>query len=466
MVPECMHRWVSVMALLAVAAPAVASAGDDAPSAPAPAPAASAASADANRAVAPGLGSVIFIHPDGTSSANWAVARALYQGPDGQLQWDRLPEIAVYRGHMRDSLTATSNGGATTHAFGVKVASGAYGRTAGGKAGRDIVDAQGRSLSVALQAIRTGLPVGMVQTGTSTEPGTGCFLAPVASRGQHEAIAAKLVASGAEVLLGGGEKYFLPKGVDGVHGPGVRTDGRDLVQEARKAGYAVVRTRRELLDLPKDATRVLGLFAEEHTFNDRSEEELRAAKLPEYSPSAPSCAEMTAAALKVLGNHGKRFLLVVEEEGTDNFGNRNNASGMLQALRRADEAIGVARRYLAEHPDTLVLTAADSDAGGMRMIGWPVNGPKDIPARLPERDFNGAPLDGREGTATAPFIAAPDRNGRSLPFAVAWAARGDVSGGVLVRAEGLNSHLVRGTYDNTDLAKLMRLTLFGRQVPQ
>jgi len=33
---------------------------------------------------------------------------------------------------------------------------------------------------------------------------------------------------------------------------------------------------------------------------------------------------------------------------------------------------------------------------------------------------------------------------------------------VLVRAEGLNSHLVRGSFDNTDIARLMRLTLFGQ----
>ena len=56
-------------------------------------------------------GNVIFIHPDGVSSASWAVARALGPGPDGDLNWDRLSHIALYRGHMLNSLTSTSNGG-------------------------------------------------------------------------------------------------------------------------------------------------------------------------------------------------------------------------------------------------------------------------------------------------------------------------------------------------------------------
>ena len=406
-------------------------------------------------------GSVIFIHPDGTSASTWAAARALYYGPDGEMHWDRLPAMALYRGHMADRLTASSNGAATTHAYGVKVASDAYGRTAGGSPGEDIVDAGGRSLSVARQALRAGLPVGLVQTGTSTEPGTGCFLASVDSRKNHEQIAEQLVESGADVILGGGEEYFLPVGVEGAHGPGKRNDGRNLIEEATRAGYTVVRTRDDLLELPADTKKVLGLFAAYHTFHARPEEELKTAGLPMYEPAAPTVAQMAEAALRILSAKGKRFLLIVEEEGTDNFGNHNNAAGMLEAMRRADQAIGVAREYVKTHPHTLLLTASDSDAGGMRLLGYPIKSSGVVPAKLPQRDPNGAPIDGRDGTGTAPFLAAPDRAGRRLPFGIVWASLYDVSGGVLVRAEGFNSHLVRGSLDNTDIARLIRATLFA-----
>jgi alkaline phosphatase len=40
-----------------------------------------------------------------------------------------------------------------------------------------------------------------------------------------------------------------------------------------------------------------------------------------------------------------------------------------------------------------------------------------------------------------------------------------VSGGILVRAIGLNSDRVRGSLDNTEIATLIRLTLFGTPAP-
>ncbi|MFK7959874.1 MAG: alkaline phosphatase [Phycisphaerales bacterium] len=408
----------------------------------------------------PDTGSVIFIHPDGASAATWTAARALHVGPDGDLNWDLLPAIAVYRGHMGDSLTATSNGGGTTHAFGVKVRSDAYGRTGGGATGEPILTAAGASAGVARQAIAAGIPVGLVQTGIAPEPGSACFIADAASRYEYDAIAAQLIERGATVLFSGGEKHFLPRGVAGVHGPGAREDDRNLIDEARTAGFTIVRTRAELLALPADTERVLGLFAHDATFNAAPEEALRAAGRPLYVPGTPSVAEMTEVALRILAAKSERFMLVVEEEATDNFGNQNNAAGVLEAARRADAAIGVAQRFLLESPQTLVMTTADSDAGGLRMQGI-IHRDGGALAAVPERDFNGAPLDGVGGTGTMPFRAAPDRFGRSLAFRVHWAGRDDLSGGILVRAGGFNAHRVRGTMDNTDVAELMRRTLFG-----
>ncbi|MEM7630190.1 MAG: alkaline phosphatase [Planctomycetota bacterium] len=408
-----------------------------------------------------GTGSVVFVHPDGASAATWAAARALHYGPDGDLNWDALPAIAVYRGHMRDSLTATSNGGGTSHAFGVKVDSDAFGRSAGGDRGTDLTDASGRTRGVALRAIEAGIPVGLVQTGIAPEPGTAVFVAPNVSRRNYEQIAAQLLESGAAVLFSGGEKHFVPEGVAGVHGVGERTDGRDLIAEARALGYTVVRTRAQLLALPADTGKVLGLFAHGATFNAEPEEELAEEGLGLYVPGSPTVAEMTEVALRVLRHSGKDFLLVVEEEATDNFGNKNNAAGVLEAAKRADDAIGVAQRDLLRHPDTLLITTADSDAGGMRMSGIRLDPGEAIPTELPERDRNGSPIDGVHGTGSAPFIAAADQFGQRHPFAISWATREDVGGGILVRADGLNSHRVRGSFDNTEIADLIALTLFG-----
>ncbi|MEM6358335.1 MAG: alkaline phosphatase, partial [Pseudomonadota bacterium] len=73
------------------------------------------------------VGNVVFFHPDGTGVNHWTAARMHIVGPDGQLNWDRLPGIGVYTGHMRDRLTATSHGGATTHAYGIKTVADSFG---------------------------------------------------------------------------------------------------------------------------------------------------------------------------------------------------------------------------------------------------------------------------------------------------------------------------------------------------
>ena len=293
------------------------------------------------------LGSVIFFHPDGMGVNTWGAVRVMTVGPDGRLNWDKLPYMAVYTGHMKDRLTSTSHGGATTHAYGVKVLADSYGMD--GK--EPLTAASGFPGSILQEAQAAGLAVGMVNSGTSTEPGSGVFGASHPTRYEHEAISLKIFETGADVILGGGEQYFLPKGAEGVYGPGAREDGRDLIAEARERGYTVVRTREELLSLPDTATKVLGLFAFYHTFNDQPEERLREEGLEAWPPEAPTIAEMTRVALDVLSLNGRRFFLVAEEEGTDNMANANNAMGEIVAGQRADEAIGVIRSFIADAPE-------------------------------------------------------------------------------------------------------------------
>jgi len=277
-------------------------------------------------------------------------------------------------------------------------------------------------------------------------------------------IAAQVVASGADVILMGGEEWFLPEGVQGRHGPGKRTDGRNLVEEAKAAGYKVVFTREELAALPDNAGKVLGIFSKDDTFNDEPEEDLAKNGLTPYDPAAPTIAEMTAAALRFLG--GRQFLLVVEEEGTDNFGNCNNAVGLAEALRRGDEGLGLALGYIDRHPDTLLVTFGDSEAGNPDVIG--VRASKWTSEMLAAaRDKNGAPLDGLEqapgGSIAKPFTSKPDRAGKTHDFVVAWGTMLDSCGGILVRAAGLNADKVGGSFDNTALYPLFYGTLFGEK---
>jgi alkaline phosphatase len=364
----------------------------------------------------------------------------LQVGPDGDLHWDRLPHVGVYRGHLTDNLTGTSNAGATTHAYGVKVPAASFGSD--GTSPAPPTSAGGEPLSLMQEAMREGIRVGVVNSGSIIEPGTAAFLASVARRDESAAIARQVIESGADVILSGGEEWLLPEGAVGRHGPGSRADSLDLVDRARALGYTIVHTADELAAVPASTRRLLGVFASGHTFNDQTQSELTAAGLPIFKTDAPTLAAMTAKTLELFANED--FFLVIEEEGSDNFGNLNHAPGTLEALHRADEAIGTVLGYIDSHPDTLLVTTADSEAGGLDVIG--VSDLDPAPDSLVD--------DGKS------FLSAPDRAGRRHPFVVAWNTTSDTSGGILVRAAGAHADLVTGSVDNTDIYRIMRRALF------
>ena len=480
-------------------------------------------------------GNVIFFHPDGTGLNHWNAARMFWYGADGALHWDQLPEIAIYRGHMSDRLVGTSNGGATVHAFGYKVLGpGSFGQDGGidpeeeGSAGRPIHSLSGFPGSVMREAAAAGMPVGIVNDGDLAEPGTGVFLAEVGDRNLSNEIARQLLDGrpGFEgeplpkVMLGGGEGFFLPADTpacedelaltcyvhsDQINGRGpARDDGRNLLVEANELGYTIVRTRTEFETLwgeiqadPAYAPMVLGLFARDDLFNDTTEERLIAADLVDpdladtkegrlmiwgshpdthgYNP--PTAAEMNTLALEVLRRHSEAaalpFFLVAEVESTDNVPNNANAIGTLRALKAADDTIGVFRNFIAENPNTLLLTAADSDAGGMQIFGPAPAGDERVTTSTGNPTGiglnQGFALDGIEGQNTAPFVSEPDAFGNSMDFAVGWAGTSDVAGAIVSRAEGINADLLRSEFstrfDSSDVYRMVYLTLFGELLP-
>ncbi|MEP0861741.1 MAG: alkaline phosphatase [Ignavibacterium sp.] len=402
-------------------------------------------------------GNVIFIHPDGTGLSDWNALRIFKVGPDNDLNWDKMNSIGLYQGHIRNRITASSNAGATIHAYGVKADVDDFG----------LIDNEvpvarsGKRLSIMKEAMQQGIFTGIINSGSIEEPGTAVFVSSNVKRGNYNEIAKDVIQSGADLIFSGGEDFLLPEGTKGRHSQsGKRKDGFNLIEWATSKGYKIVYTKDELLNTSFDEKKILGVFASRSTFNDRTEEELREKGLPNYNPTAPTVAEMTKFALEFLSRKGQ-FFLVVEEEGTDNFGNRNNANGKLEALSNADEAIGFAIEFINKNPNTLILTASDSEAGGMEVLGYEIENLSDNNP-LPERDANGSPVDGREGTGTLPFISAPDKNGNRFPFGIGWSCFGDVSGGVVARAHGMHSEKMKGKIDNTDIYRFMYMGLFGK----
>ncbi len=470
---------------------------------------------------------VIFIHPDGTSPAHFGMARFVKAGPDGRLNWDNLDEARVYLGHMEDQLTGTSNGGAVTHATGVKVYAESFGlevvrdengnpvidEATGRAKEEELVALSGTNQTIMQEAVAAGKATALINSGVIAEPGTGAFVAAVGQadvpegatgfsafpRGQFAEITRQVVESGIDVILGGGLVNYLPAGTEPPAGAvyaesaaqldaisaesNIRPD-TNLIELAESLGYTIAYTKEELDAIAADPsiTKVLGIFANEDTFNDTIrtpegslpgiDENLASTGTAPYVPSAPTVGEMLAAGQTILERSPKfanGSLTVLEEEGTDNFGNNNSASGMLEALLRTDEAVGVALDFYERYPNTLIITAADSDAGGLQTddtdetAGTSTANPTGLD--LPDfPDFEN-PADGQQGVGTEAFVSAPSESGNTYNFDVTWAGLPDFAGSIVTKAHGLNADKLPVTVDNTDIYRAMYETLFETELP-
>lgn len=397
--------------------------------------------------------SAIFLHPDGMGANTWMATRLMHVGPDGRLAWDALPKVAIYVGPTSDAVNQSSNAGATTHAYGVRAKLDSYGAIDG----TTPVAASGKAMSLMREAQAAGKKVAIFNSSSLSEPGTGAFLASVANRKDEAEIVSQILAAQPDIALGGGETYFLPIDVTGRHGEGSREDGRNLIEEAQAAGYTVVYTRDELAALPATATKVLGLFAHDDTFNEMDEAGLAAAGLPAFQPQAPRFDEMLGFILARLKDAPQGYFIVGNEEATDNLSGENNAVATLDAAIGADRAIALALAEAQANPGLTVVVASDSDNGGMNATSDDLNDPEDLPRPLPARTASGSLLDSDNGE---PFLTPPDRDGQRIPFYITWASDSDSAGGTVARGIGPGATRIEGTIDATEVYKALYLGLF------
>ena len=465
---------------------------------------------------------VIFIHPDGADPSHFAAARFESVGPDGRLNWDAAPAAGIYLGHLDDRVVATSNAGAVIHAYGIKAVAPSYGFDENGDEYQSLAALQGLNVAgsegdftILEEAAAAGRPTAVINSGFIAEPGTGVFFADAVSRSDREGITAQLffdaesdgtIADDAvprakyNVIMGAGERDYLPVGASGVFSEGTRTDGRNLLEIAENLGYTIVYNQDQLDALDPTNEMVLGIFASDDTYNDVPEGELinRGLTQPDGAlvtygqPVAdapnpdglvldtdgdgftdpPTVGDMLEATLKldIFANEGDEagegFFIVLEEEGTDNFGNNNNARGTIDATLRADQAIGAARDFIENvQSNTFVITAADSAGGSLEVddVSGPTVGTLTTQRQL-DADGNNSgitvPFDGQTGSDTASFVSAPDANGNSYEFGIAWAGLPDFAGSIVSKAYGAGAERLPATIDNTAIYRLMYESLF------
>jgi len=371
--------------------------------APAPAPIA------AQLYAAPTAPSIILLIGDGMGTAQRQAATWASQGLTGTLHMDTLPVHGATHTGSADSAITDSAAAATAIATGVKTDNGVVGRTPDGHDLTSILDL------ARLQGMAVGL-VSNTQLAHATPAG---FIANVASRSQVTEIARQMAASGAEVLLAGGENHFLPIGTTGCHpDSGERTDGRDLVAEMAGEGYTTICEPAQLATLPLTTTHVLGLFADEG--------------MPR--PHAPALADLTQTALTLLSQDPDGFFLMVEGGQIDWAGHGNDAANVIGDTLAFDDAVAVALAHAHAAPASpLVIVTADHETGGMSLALAPTGAP------------------GEDG----PF-ATPD----GTPFWVNWSSTYHTAVDVPLTATGPLSDRLAGPHENTHTFVVMRNLLY------
>jgi len=186
---------------------------------------------------------VIFLIGDGMGPSEVELARLSGPGPSGRLCMERMPVSAVVGTNAVDGDVTDSAAAGTALASGVKT-----------KNGRIGVTADGTSYETILEACKAkGKATGLVVTSTMSHATPATFAAHVKSRGDETEIAEQMLANRVNVLFGGGREFFLP-----ALGGGKRLDGRNLVDEAKAAGYEYVENGAELK--AAQGPNVLGLF--------------------------------------------------------------------------------------------------------------------------------------------------------------------------------------------------------------
>jgi alkaline phosphatase len=211
-------------------------------------------------------------------------------------------------------------------------------RTSNGSVG---VDADGDPLPTFGRAAEAaGRATGLVTTASVTDASPAAFFASVPDRTLESRIARQYVdGGGPDVILGGGRDVW---------------NSDDLLGRARAAGYRYADDA-EALAAAGDG-KVLGLFAGEEMWKSSR-------------GAAPSLATLTTAALERLSADPDGFFLFVEEERVDEASHANDDDAVLAAMRSLDEAVGVARRFADDNPDTLIIVTGDHETGGLSVDG-------------------------------------------------------------------------------------------------
>ncbi|GIU21202.1 alkaline phosphatase [Shewanella schlegeliana] len=390
---------------------------------------------------------IIIMIGDGMGPAYTSAYRYYQDNPDTeeieQTVFDRLlvgmasTYPARQSGYVTDSAAS-----ATALATGVKSYNGAIS-----------VDVDKRPLPTIMQiAQERGMATGVAVTAQVNHATPAAFLAHNESRRNYDEIAQSYLSSGADVILGGGQKYF-PEG---------------LLKQFTAKGYQHINQLEQLDSLTQG--KALGLFAE--------------VQLPWVIDLQDSTqlSLLTQKALELLSQNPNGFVLLVEGSLIDWAGHNNDVATAMAEMHGFANAIEVVEQYVRANPDTLMVVTADHNTGGLSIgangeYAWDtalLKGIQASPASIAEQAIavddwqplliqqlgfepkadelqrlSNARMQGKTALETGLKQLIDNRS------FTGWTTSGHTGGDVQVFAAGPAADLFKGNQDNTDIAEKM-----------
>lgn len=312
------------------------------------------------------------------------------------------------------------------------------------------VDVNKRPLTTMLErAKQRGLSTGVAVTCQVNHATPAAFLSHDESRKNYDAIAATYINTDADVILGGGQKYFP----------------QPLRDQFSAKGYQVLTDFSQLdaVNQPK----VLGLFAD--------------VQLPWSldEPDAHRLSQLTSKSLELLSQNQQGFVLLVEGSQIDWGGHANDIAAAMGEMDEFAHSIEVVEQFVRNHPDTLMVITADHNTGGLsigangkyewhpdvlhKLTGSPETMAEQAIATEQWREplsaslgftiddelygkFDRARMQGKKALTTA------IKQEIDLRSNTGWTTHGHTGVDVQVFAAGPGSELFIGSQDNTDIA--------------
>ncbi|RHZ87045.1 hypothetical protein Glove_41g34 [Diversispora epigaea] len=425
---------------------------------------------------------VILMISDGFGPASETFAREYYQYVN-DLKYNYmtpLDEILVGSSRTRssDSLVTDSAAGATAFSCAKKTYNGAIG-----------VDPDKFPCGTILEAAKAiGMVTGLVATSRITHATPASFSAHVVLRAMEDSIALQQVGNyplgkQVDLMFGGGKCYFLPNTSSGS----CRSDERNLLQEAEEGGFKNLLTRNEfdVIDTSSVKLPLMGLFTLDHMSYEIDRDQ----------NVEPSLKEMAKKALDILeSNNDKGFFLMIEGSRIDMAAHDNDPGTHVHEILAYHETISVVRKFVDEHPGTVLISVSDHETGGLSLARQTApNYPQyrwfpDVISRIKNssyilatqlrsywdddrisfinktilndglgiNDFTQDDLDYLNQNLTKQSYIDYLANLTSWRAELGWATHGHSSVDVNLYAYGMNIEALRGNHENTDIGEFIK----------